>query len=457
MPRKSNTRAASGAGSIRQRPDGRWEARVTVGSNPGTGKPIRRSIYGDTQAAVRKEMTAVLRDVDRGTYQTPSKMTVKIWMETWLDTFCTGLKPLTVSAYNTAMKTHIVPAFGAMPVQELKGIHVQKLFNDMLEAGKSPKTVKNTAAILHKALSVAVKQGYIAANPCEAAEVPKVTRHEIKPLTDAEIPVFLAAIEDHPFRNAYGLCLFAGLREGECLGLTWDCVDFDRGRITVRQQLQKSRTESGTYRIVSSTKSGKVRVIEPPTVAFDYLRSERTRQVENRLRAGKLWDNAQDLVFTNPLGGHVVIETFRRNFKRLAASMGRPDLRPHDLRYPYVKHTTKIFSLRLMDFQAQAYPDARRKTRGACRLLRVGQIQSPVRPLCNRKRFSCLPPQSKMSWILYATSIRLSGYTSTRSISSSASSVVSVSASKIALDAFLRLSCRACSSCFCFACANTAA
>jgi len=457
MPRKSNTRAASGAGSIRQRPDGRWEARVTVGSNPGTGKPIRRSIYGDTQAAVRKEMTAVLRDVDRGTYQTPSKMTVKIWMETWLDTFCTGLKPLTVSAYNTAMKTHIVPAFGAMPVQELKGIHVQKLFNDMLEAGKSPKTVKNTAAILHKALSVAVKQGYIAANPCEAAEVPKVTRHEIKPLTDAEIPVFLAAIEDHPFRNAYGLCLFAGLREGECLGLTWDCVDFERGRITVRQQLQKSRTESGTYRIVSSTKSGKVRVIEPPAVAFDYLRSERTRQVENRLRAGKLWDNAQDLVFTNPLGGHVVIETFRRNFKRLAASMGRPDLRPHDLRHPYVKHTTKIFSLRSMAFQAQAYPDARRKTRGACQLHRGGQSQSPVRPLCNRERFSCLPPQSKISWILYATSIRLSGYTSTRSISSSASSVVSVSASKITLDASLRLSCRACSSCFCFACANTAA
>ena len=129
----------------------------------------------------------------------------------------------------------------------------------------------------------------------------------------------------------------------------------------------------------------------------------------------------------------------------------------HTLRHPYVKHTTKIFSLRLMDFQAQACPDARRKTRGACQLLRVGQSRSPVRPLCNRKRFSCLPPQSKMSWILYAISMRLSGYTSTRSISSSASSVVSVSASKITLDASLRLSCRACSSCFCFACANTAA
>ena len=63
-------------------------------------------------------------------------------------------------------------------------------------------------------------------------------------------------------------------------------------------------------------------------------------------------------------------------------------VRFHDLRHPYVKHTTKIFSLRLMDFQAQAYPDARRKTRGACQLHRGGQSQSPVRPLCNRKRFS---------------------------------------------------------------------
>lgn len=50
--------------------------------------------------------------------------------------------------------------------------------------------------------------------------------------------------------------------------------------------------------------------------------------------------------------------------------------------------TRQNFSLRLMDFQAQAYPDARRKTRGACQLHRGGQSQSPVRPLCNRKRFS---------------------------------------------------------------------
>lgn len=129
MPRKKNTRAAQGTGSIRQRPDGRWEARITVGTNPGTGKPIRRSIYGDTQAAVRKEMTSLLREIDRGTYQTPSRITVKEWLKTWLETYCTGLKPLTVSAYDTAIRTHILPAIGAVQLQAVKGIQIQKLYN----------------------------------------------------------------------------------------------------------------------------------------------------------------------------------------------------------------------------------------------------------------------------------------------------------------------------------------
>ena len=190
----------------------------------------------------------------------------------------------------------------------------------------------------------------------------------------------------------------------------------------------------------------------------DYFQKVKETQELNKKVCGNCYNYDYDgYVFVNELGERMRPNYLTEYFPKYIAKHGMPKMRFHDLRHPYVKHTTKIFSLRLMDFQAQAYPDARRKTRGACQLLRVGQSRSPVRPLCNRKQLSCLLPQSKMSWILYAISMRLSGYTSTRSISSSASSVVSVSASKIALDASMRLSCRACSSCFCFACANTAA
>lgn len=327
-------KAAQGAGTIRQRSDGRWEARVTVGTDPGTGKPIRRSIYGDTQAEVRKQMTAILREIDRGTYQTPDKTTVSRWMTTWMETYCEGkVKPLTYQTYQGVIKNHINPHIGALQVQKVKGLDIQKLYNSMTKAGLSGKTVKNVSAVLHKAFSVAVKQGAITSNPVDGAELPRVERHEITPLADEEIPMFLSAIDASPFRNAYALCLFAGLREGECLGLSWKQVDFERGRITVSQQLQKEKNKNAKYYIAPYTKGDKPRTIEPPPIAFQYLRAELVKQSENRLKAGTAWNNPDDLVFTDESGKHYAIHTFYRRFKAIAASIGRPDARPHDLRH----------------------------------------------------------------------------------------------------------------------------
>ena len=334
MPRKATTRAAHGAGSIRQRPDGTWEARITIGTNPGTGKPIRRSVYGKTQADVRKKMTAIQAAVDNGTYQAPDKTTVSEWLDDWMKTFCsTKVKPLTYSSYEVVIKNHIKPAIGAMKLQDVKGIHIQKLYNGMMAKDLSAKTVKNVAAVLHKALSMAQKQGMIQMNPCDAAELPKAVQKEIKPLTDAEIPLFLEAIDKNPMRNAYALCLFAGLREGECLGLSWDQVNFEAHRITVSQQLQHEKKKGAKYYIAPTTKSGKPREIEPPEIAFQYLRAEQKRQAENRLAAGTWWDNPHNLVFTTETGENIAISTFYKTFKKIAAEIGRPDARPHDLRH----------------------------------------------------------------------------------------------------------------------------
>ena len=328
MPRKG----AKGGGTIRQRPSDRWEARFTIGRDLGTGRQIQRSVYGATQKEVRQKLAQAVAALDNGTYTTPNKVTVSQWMEEWLTTFCAGkVKPLTYRSYEGIIKNHIVPVMGAIELQAVKGTHVQRLYNTMTKAGISGKTVKNVSAVLHKALSVAVKQGIIPANPCDAAELPKVERHEIAPLTDKEIPLFLAAIEDSPMRNAYALCLFAGLREGECLGLSWKQVDFERGRLTISQQLQREKGK-GRY-IAPTTKSGKPRTIEPPPIAFEYLQAERAKQRERRLRAGPAWSNLDDLVFTDEAGTPYSVPTFYRRFKKIAASIGRPDARPHDLRH----------------------------------------------------------------------------------------------------------------------------
>ena len=253
----------------------------------------------------------------------------------------------------------------------------------------------------------------------------------------------LIQAKEEKYYELFLLEFATGLRLGELTALQWEDLNLTTGELRISKQAVVIGSE---LVIIEPKTKAAVRTLLLPPKVLEVFREYRKRNVSRWLFPSP---KKEDL----PLLPSVV----RQRLHRLLDHAGCERVRFHDLRHPYVKHTTKIFSLRLMNFQAQAYPDARQKTRGACQLLRVGQSRSPVRPLCNRKRFSCLPPQSKMSWILYAISMRLSGYTSTRSISSSASSVVSVSASKIALDASLRLSCRACSSCFCFACANTAA
>jgi len=117
---------------------------------------------------------------------------------------------------------------------------------------------------------VAIKQGIIVTNPVDGAELPRVEQHEITPLTDEDIPLFLSAIDNSPMRNAYALCLFAGLREGECLGLSWGQVDFEKGRITISQQLQKEKNKNAKYYIAQYTKSDRPHDLRhtAATVAF---------------------------------------------------------------------------------------------------------------------------------------------------------------------------------------------
>lgn len=328
------TRSGNNTGTIRKRSNNSYEARVTVGRDPKTGKQIQKSIYGKSKKEVRHKMQQLIIDIDSGNYRQPNNITVQSWMNEWLEVFCKSkVKQYTYTSYDTIIRTHINPKIGEVKLIDLKGIAVQRMYNDLIDAGSAPKTIKNIAAVMHKAFKMAIREELISTNPCDNAEIPSAPRKEIRPLTDSEIPDFLTAIQNHPMENAFALCLFAGLREGECLGLSWGQIDFDKGIITVNQQLQKEKVKGGRYIIVQSTKSNKPRPVMPPPIAFDYLKSERKRQLSNQLAAGERWSNPDNLVFTDSAGKHLAISTFYKQFKKVAASIGRPDARPHDLRH----------------------------------------------------------------------------------------------------------------------------
>ena len=422
-----------------------------------TGLPVK----GNKRRA-EKILADIKRDfVPEEPKRIEANMLFSDYMESWLNIIKGSVAVPTYSSYSEIVNKNIIPYFRERKItlQGLTAKDIQAFYLHELQR-VSASTVIHYHANIHKALKYAVKIDLIEVNPADKVERPKRKQY-VGSFYDAdEINALFEAAKGTKLELPILFGAFYGLRRSEAVGLKWDAIDFEQNTIVIRHTVTQCNVDGKKVIVASDTTKTKSSRRTLPLVPFvkERLLALKEEQAENRRLCGRSYIKEYlGYVCVNEIGDLIKPSYVTRSFSKLLQANGFRHIRFHDLRHPYVKHTTKIFSLRLMDFQAQAYPDARRKTRGASQLHRGGQSRSPVRPLCNRKQLSCLLPQSKMSWILYAISMRLSGYTSTRSISSSASSVVSVSASKIALDASLRLSCRACSSCFCFACANTAA
>lgn len=101
--------------------------------------------------------------------------------------------------------------------------------------------------------------------------LPRAEKKELAPLDEEDTSRFLEAIKGHQLEILYTVALFTGMREGEILGLTWDCVDFTRGTILVSKQLQKEKKAGAEY-YLASLKNDKPRSITPAPMVMDLLR-----------------------------------------------------------------------------------------------------------------------------------------------------------------------------------------
>lgn len=372
MARKNTGRAAQGSGTIRKKTVTRngqkytyWEARVTIGKDLGTGKQIQKSFSGKSQKEVREKMQAAAVAINENDYYEPGKMTVKQWFEIWFSEYSSDKKPLTIQQYKSMATTHIYPALGSVQLSKLTAPQVQKFYNDLAKAGMtikktdkktgktetrteplSAKTIRNIHGIFSKALNVAIDQGLLRNNVAERVTLPKVVKKEIKPLTEEQQKAFLAAIKIHMFCYIYTVILFTGLREGEAIGLTWDCIDFKAGRMKIYRQLQRIPGEWSKYRFVP-LKNSKARVVQLSPYVLDILKQQRIKQLEARFKTGDLWqgwkteeERKSGLVFTNEYGENINTVTLYNHFKKIAAEIGIPDARLHDLR-----HTFAVISL----------------------------------------------------------------------------------------------------------------
>ena len=347
MPRKNTmSRAANGNGSIRKKTqikNGKtytwWEGRITTERDPGTGKQIQRSVSGKTQKEVAQKLREISVEIDKRTYLAPTKLTVKDWLDTWVKEYLEDIKPSTKYLYTRNVEMYIIPNLGSVKLDALTSPMVQALYNRLHKPDKkdvkplSAKTIRSLHGVLHKALQQAVLNGYIRVNPTDACKPPRVVKKEIQPLDETQVSEFLKAIQGHPHEYLYKITLFSGIREGEVLGLTWDCVDLEHGTLLIKQQLRREQQKGGKY-YFSPPKNNKSRVLSLAPSVVQLFRLQKLKQNGMRLEAGNSWEE-NNLIFSNQTGGFLSYRTVYDCFKRIVDKIGSPSTRFHDLRHTY--------------------------------------------------------------------------------------------------------------------------
>ena len=336
-------RRDAGDGTIRLRTDGRWEGRYTVGYHPETGKQIMRSVYAKTKREVREKLNKILTDIQEGAYIEPTSITVGQWLDTWLKEYKINLRPETKASYEMHIRIHLKPDLGKIRLNKLTTHQIQHLYNKLInERGLSPKTVKNIHGALHAALEQAKINGYLRINPSEGTTLPKIEKEELKVMDTQDVSAFLRAIKGDEYELPLFVALFTGLRQGELLGLTWDCVDFEKGTLLINKQHNRAKGEKEFH--FSPLKNSRPRCLTAASAVMDALKEQQRRQAQWATELGSAWDNSENLVFTTQMGRYINNKTIWMNFKRIVTELGMPELRFHDLR-----HTFSINSLQAGD------------------------------------------------------------------------------------------------------------
>ncbi len=343
----SKIKNANGQGHIRKRNDRQWEGQYSTFD--ANGKRHRHSVYGSTQKEVQQKLNSKLNDIINGTYIKTDKMTLAEWCDIWEKDYLGDIKASTYDQYDYQIRIHIKPTLGHYKLQKITPPMVQRFYNESMKErkvlgkngktrttkGLSPKSVKNLHGVMHKLFNQAVACRLIPNNPCTACKLPRIEKQEMKTLNDEQMTLFLEAIKDDEYENLYFVDVFTGMRQGEIIGLTWDCVDFDKKIIRVEKQLRKSHALAGAEYAFTSLKNGKARLIRPSSDVFDVLKKERAKQAKNKLKYGSSYENKDNLVFTNKIGEHLTAVTVYNHLKMILKTINLDDRRFHDLRHTY--------------------------------------------------------------------------------------------------------------------------
>lgn len=279
-----------------QLPSGSWRVQVKVGG--------RRISVVDEDPGVAQAKALAIREGLIEQRERPRSVTLDQAIREYIAARGNTLSPSTIRGYETVRRNRFADLM-QRDVSTITRRDVQTAVNrEALTV--SPKTVANAYGVIRPVLAV---YGVDAAG----VSLPKKSRPQKKYLQLEEIGRLLEEAGDDDCEIGILLAVWLGLRRSEILGLCWDCVDEEKGTVTVRRTLVPDSSNHYVLREMTKNQSSN-RVVRCPVYIMDRLAEQRQGRT-----AGRVFPWHPD--------------TLRKHIHRVCAAAGITDTTTHGLRH----------------------------------------------------------------------------------------------------------------------------
>lgn len=283
------------------------------------------------QKALDKFVIEFEYKVKSGKYLDGEKLTYDAYIKMWLKDYANKqMEQTSIERCETALNNHILPALGHMKLAKIQPLHIQKLYDDLIEKGYikngkpyhySNNTIKRIHQIISSSLNTAVYWQLIESNPCYRVKPPKVEKAvDVKHFTLEQAQIFLDQL-DKPYTVVHGgrmkkdgspsakhydtkeiplqykvffyIALFGGFRRRELLALTWNDIDFAKNSVSITKAMAKTQKDGVIIKQPKTHSS--IRTVTLPNDTMKLIKSYKVQQNKYRLQIGSYWQGSNYL------------------------------------------------------------------------------------------------------------------------------------------------------------------
>lgn len=309
------------------------------------GKLIRKYFYGKSEKEAKKKLEEYRDSIKNGLIIDKQLFLYPIMKEWLFEIVRNQIKESTFDRYEDLFRNYIKTCpFAYKLIKDIRGIDIQKYYNNLYEKGKSSGRIQRVNKLLKQFFNYAYIEGYILKNPVLNVSIPGIKediKKEVEVFSKDELNKILNYEKDELIKYITIVAFTTGMRMGEILGLSENDIDFNNNVIHINRIVAcYTRIDGDTRTKVKVLQSPKTknstRDISLPTNLIPILNKVKAIKLKNKLKAGSSYnDEYLDLYFLTEYGNLIYPSNLTKSWKSFLKRLDIPYKKFHSLRHTY--------------------------------------------------------------------------------------------------------------------------